>query len=455
MAFLQYVIKYSTLIEQHLEDIGGSGRGIYNLSASVKPKLGNTLFEKINQIAKVRNSLVHDHDYRFEGSEIDFINSCKQIVAELELLSQPNKKNTHSPSTNINNKGITNGGNMSTTPKWVEIKSEDFWHRYWKSTENDRLVFFEGYDAIVKPIGKHRTPLFSKGRINKIGFVKMTPEHLNINHDATTSDGIKVNVELKLTIKIKDNQEAISRVASDVLRGSESQQQISINCALKALRKVIGETLYSDVKNTASIENDILTQTKLILETQAESSFDIIEIITEIGVYDSDLQSHEANLIKNRLKLKEMESAQAIIDFENKRRQLDMELERAHIKAKELDNIDVEKQRIELERIIKQEEAELQIKLKELELRKETLRMDAQDKRDYLKALAAGARTREQINMIQQFAKRFLSIDMGPQNDNRDESPVFDNESVKKNAKSSSNTTDVDNSPEDKEENND
>lgn len=85
MAFTENVLAYTKRIEKLLADLGGSGIGMMEKANSL-PNLPRPLLADLYRIARVRNRLVHEHDYRFAGNEETFLRSCERMVTKLSSL---------------------------------------------------------------------------------------------------------------------------------------------------------------------------------------------------------------------------------------------------------------------------------------------------------------------------------------------------------------------------------
>lgn len=243
MSFLEEVIRNAARIEERLASCGGNGSGIYELAKSVRPKLNENLFARIQSIAAVRNKFAHEPDYQFEGNEVEFLDSCESVLMELNTQPQSTKLKNIDASNNLHQEHMEGQMDRSNNNTWVYKPSE--WNRggVYYSTLEKRLVFYAGESVLVKPIGKHRAGLgfplsfLEPITIEAIGLVKLLPDHVQIKSEGNiiTSDGIPVEIEIVLTISVLDNEDAIKRVALD----ADAQQTLIINSALTALRSVI------------------------------------------------------------------------------------------------------------------------------------------------------------------------------------------------------------------------
>ena len=84
MSFLEAVIARSKTIESLLEGkYNGAGRGLHEKLSSVEDRLDPSITKRIRYVATVRNKLVHESNYRFEGSADEFLRKCDEIIRYL------------------------------------------------------------------------------------------------------------------------------------------------------------------------------------------------------------------------------------------------------------------------------------------------------------------------------------------------------------------------------------
>lgn len=84
MSFLDEVIDRTRQIEGLLEDnLGATGRGLHEKATTVESQLGAVLVKRIRYIATIRNKLVHEADFDFDGDEAGFLDLCDQVIATL------------------------------------------------------------------------------------------------------------------------------------------------------------------------------------------------------------------------------------------------------------------------------------------------------------------------------------------------------------------------------------
>lgn len=277
MSFIEEVIRNTRHIEYCLEARGGSGSGLIDKSRSARLPLDQNLLARIDSIAPVRNKISHEHGYRFEGNETEFLAACESVLTELGA--------------NIEAKNSLDqarmGGAMDNTSSniWIEVDDENIRGNTYESTLEKRLVFYAG-GAFVKPVGKHKAgSTFSLGgflpTVDAIGLVKMTSGHIKVTSSGgiTTSDGIPIEIEVILSIKVLDNVPAITRVALDATNAEET---LISNSARTVLRTAIGKCSSQNLHAKLSeIEREV--KEAMLLNKQQEFSFEVIYVSIKIA----------------------------------------------------------------------------------------------------------------------------------------------------------------------------
>ena len=85
MSFLEAVIARTRTIESLLEDkYHGAGKGLHEKLSSVEDRLDPSIARQIRYIATVRNKLVHESNYDFDGNAADFLRRCDEVIRYLE-----------------------------------------------------------------------------------------------------------------------------------------------------------------------------------------------------------------------------------------------------------------------------------------------------------------------------------------------------------------------------------
>jgi hypothetical protein len=85
MSFVESVLAKTREIESLLEqDYGASGKGLHDKASSIVGVLDTTRVKRIRYIATVRNKLVHEADYKYDGDEKAFLELCDQIITSLK-----------------------------------------------------------------------------------------------------------------------------------------------------------------------------------------------------------------------------------------------------------------------------------------------------------------------------------------------------------------------------------
>jgi hypothetical protein len=85
MSFVESVLAKTREIESLLEkNFRATGKGLHDKASSVEGMLDTTRVKRIRYIATVRNKLVHEADYKYDGDEKAFLELCDQIITSLK-----------------------------------------------------------------------------------------------------------------------------------------------------------------------------------------------------------------------------------------------------------------------------------------------------------------------------------------------------------------------------------
>jgi hypothetical protein len=86
VSFLESVIQKTRRLERLLEEnYQASGKGVHEKATSVERKLDSNTLKQIRFIASVRNKLMHEDDYRFDGDESGFLRKCDEVIERLTI----------------------------------------------------------------------------------------------------------------------------------------------------------------------------------------------------------------------------------------------------------------------------------------------------------------------------------------------------------------------------------
>jgi hypothetical protein len=87
MSFFDSVRQRSIKLERLLEEnYQASGKGLGEKARSVEHKLDTDINKRLRFIVAVRNKLMHEYDYRYDGSEAEFLKTCDEVIARLSRL---------------------------------------------------------------------------------------------------------------------------------------------------------------------------------------------------------------------------------------------------------------------------------------------------------------------------------------------------------------------------------
>lgn len=85
MSFVESVLARTREIESLLEkNFNATGKGLHEKASSVEGILDTTRVKRIRYIATIRNKLVHEADFKYDGDEKAFLELCEQIITSLK-----------------------------------------------------------------------------------------------------------------------------------------------------------------------------------------------------------------------------------------------------------------------------------------------------------------------------------------------------------------------------------
>lgn len=88
--FESQVVKRSKTIERLLEqNYGAVGKGLFEKAKSVEDRIDFDIFKKLKFIAAVRNKVVHEEGYVFDGRQDDYLNTCDVVIRRLSNPASP------------------------------------------------------------------------------------------------------------------------------------------------------------------------------------------------------------------------------------------------------------------------------------------------------------------------------------------------------------------------------
>src|ERR1044071_9902657 len=96
--FESQVVKRSKTIERLLEqNYGAAGKGIFEKAKSVEDRLESDIFNKLKFIAAVRNKIVHEEGYVFDGRQDDYLSTCDRVIRRLSNPASPKQTYAATP----------------------------------------------------------------------------------------------------------------------------------------------------------------------------------------------------------------------------------------------------------------------------------------------------------------------------------------------------------------------
>lgn len=96
--FESQVVKRSKAIERLLEqNYGAAGKGMFEKAKSVEARLEADIFNKLKFIAAVRNKVVHEEGYVFDGRQKDYLSTCDGVIRRLSGPASPKQPYAAAP----------------------------------------------------------------------------------------------------------------------------------------------------------------------------------------------------------------------------------------------------------------------------------------------------------------------------------------------------------------------
>lgn len=96
--FESQVVKRSKTIERLLEqNYGAVGKGMFEKAKSVEARLEAGTFNKLKFIAAVRNKVVHQEGYVFDGRQDDYLSTCDGVIRRLNNPAAPKPPSAAAP----------------------------------------------------------------------------------------------------------------------------------------------------------------------------------------------------------------------------------------------------------------------------------------------------------------------------------------------------------------------
>ncbi|HTB62911.1 MAG TPA: SPFH domain-containing protein [Opitutales bacterium] len=236
MSFLDEVVSRTRYVEKLLEDFGATESGLNMALDQVGDRLKGVPTESLRYLAKVRNQLVHEHDYKFYGDETVFLHTCDDAIIKLQAIVTPGNRgdaslaapeqeslqSQHSPSS-ISTKEMKMNANPDI--EMEAIKSEfittylpSFKSVYTKypSSPEARLVFHTKYRTRIFATGSYKFKFFKEwDKISFVNLIKSVPlplSGMSFSNPIFSADGIPVKVVGSVEIRIKDEKKAIESV---------------------------------------------------------------------------------------------------------------------------------------------------------------------------------------------------------------------------------------------------
>jgi hypothetical protein len=305
-SILEATVSRCTKIEECLRLAGGEGIGMSELIDSISTKLPGDLIRRVRDIAAIRNRFVHEHGYRLSGSESAFVAELDSVIAAMTALLSPGRTVERLSKTGV------------AVPKqnpWVRVVTKASeprmtWYK-WPSEEDERLVFFRGVVADVRPVGRHQVPILSG--IRTIAYVRTSPERVPIEGwKAISADGHSIDIVGSVTMRVRPDDRSIGRVAIDGIRESQAEAALILDHVHRAVQGLVSKSNLADIRLDnvqASVEKDVVGTARI-----PGVAFDIANVTLSL-VQSSDRIIREAQEERRRTEL-QIEHAKRLQDLD-------------------------------------------------------------------------------------------------------------------------------------------
>jgi len=321
-SILEATVNRCTRIEECLRIAGAEGVGISELIDSVSTELPNELKRRVRDVAAIRNRFVHEHGYQFPDSEAVLVAELDSIIAALtlhlsldETVVRPSRTGVAVPKQN----------------PWVRIVTKESeprmtWYK-WPCSEDERLVFFRGVVAEVKPLGKHQVPMLSG--IRTLAYVRTAAERAPIEGvRGFSADGFSVDIVGSVMMRVRPDDRCIGRLAVDGLRDSHAEAGLVLEHVHRAVQGLVSKSNLADLRLDvvqSAIENELVGASRI-----PSLAFDIVNVTLSL-VQSSDAKIRQAHEERRRTEI-QIEHARKLQeldrdadDLRRKRERLDWE----------------------------------------------------------------------------------------------------------------------------------
>jgi hypothetical protein len=180
-SFIESVIQSTKNLESLLtKELGATGKGLHEKATSVEHLIPAELLKKIRYIASVRNKLMHESDYVFDGNPDEFLKECDRAFGGLNNAAYDlDIRGERNPDV-LNLEDVTPA---MLVPRYHEAQPED--ENYWKNI-----------DTPMPPPSQPKTPkkkrsffwiLIAAGFVGLIGLFIFAPPTAQPESDRASS----------------------------------------------------------------------------------------------------------------------------------------------------------------------------------------------------------------------------------------------------------------------------
>lgn len=198
----------------------------------------------------------------------------------------------------------------------------------------------------------------------------MSPDNVSLKCSTRSKDEIPFDLTATVTLKVRDDPAAISRVALDGLQASMIETRLVLDQVHRAILSIISSVTYADIPDLSTVQNRV--EQEMAKEGRSGAAFAFLSVtLTSVVSSDPQVRERQLGLLKAKLRVAQYQEEEIlesrIRDFKRQQDLFDLE---ARKKVREAER--------EHERQLGSDQAELEKKRHDREM--ERLRLDADTK---------------------------------------------------------------------------
>lgn len=195
-SFFECVMDRAKLMERLLRDnFQAEGKGLGERAISVEDKLDDYTRRKIKFIVAIRNNLVHELDYVFDGNEEEFLNTCDEVLRRLSLGRQQTPPPPQPPprATNQTNQSRQRSSYTSSSSTYSAPAPK----RVTRTTPPVNVF------PVIKRFSKATFVVFAIGLLVYVAITIVPVMIANLPDFGSSASRISVNVQPQATVKVE------------------------------------------------------------------------------------------------------------------------------------------------------------------------------------------------------------------------------------------------------------